>query len=262
MHIHLSQPFHLDHTLNSGQVFRWHETTDGWEGIVNGNYIQISCNSSLSSNCSEEFVRHYFRLDDDLDYILSSVDRDSHIHRAITALHGLRIIRQDPWECLISFILSSFNNVPRIKLMVEALSREFGEPFDHGYAFPTPESLSRASLPQLRRCGLGYRDKYVLETARIIHSEYDLSELKSLPYEEARELLMKLPGVGSKVADCVLLFSLDKLESFPCDTNIQKCMTTYYGVVKDFNQFGREYFGEYAGYANHYLFHYYRSKVI
>lgn len=257
-HIQLSQPLHIDHTLDSGQVFRWHKNGHVWEGIVNKELIRISQNGSICCNCDEQFLYTYFRLDDNLDSILSSIDKDEHIHKAITAVYGLRVIRQDPWECLISFICSSFNNVPRIKLIVENLSREFGKKFQHGYAFPTPKALARASLKQLRKCGLGYRDKYISETAQIVVSGLDLQALKLLQYEEAKEILLELPGVGQKVADCVCLFSLDKLEAFPCDVNIQKCINHFYGPCTNISIFGQQYFGAYAGYANHYLFHYYR----
>lgn len=256
--IHLSQPLDLDHTLDSGQVFRWHKNGHIWEGVVNEEFLRISQNDVISCNCGKQFLSTYFRLDDDLNKILSSIDRDEHIHKAITALYGLRLIRQDPWECLISFVCSSFNNVPRIKLIVENLCREFGKRLQNWYAFPTAEVLAEAPLKQLRRCGLGYRDRYILETAQIVASGLNLSALKDLSYEEAKETLLELPGVGQKVADCVCLFSLDKLEAFPCDINIQKCVNRFYGPCTRISAFGQSYFGEYAGYANHYLFHYYR----
>jgi N-glycosylase/DNA lyase len=256
--IHIDEPFHLDHTLGSGQVFRWRNPGNVWEGIVQGEFIRISQDTCISCSCDEDFLTTYFRLDDDLDKILSFIDKDKYIHEAITALYGMRLVRQPPWECLISFICSSFNNVPRIKLIVENLSRKFGTRILHGYAFPTAEALASASLKTLRKCGLGYRDKYILETARIVASGLDLERLRTKPYEEAKDILLELPGVGHKVADCVCLFSLDKLEAFPCDVNIQNCITRYYGPCSNIRVFGQQYFGKYAGYANHYLFHYHR----
>ena len=256
--IEVRQPFHLEYSLDSGQVFRWRKNGKVWEGIVRGEFIRIFQNKDIHCTCDEEFLQQYFRLNDDLDRILSSIDKDIYIHKALTALYGMRLIRQDPWECLISFICSSFNNVPRIKSIIEDLCRVFGKKFEYGYRFPTPESLAQASLKQLRKCGLGYRDRYILETAQRVMSGLDLESLKYKSYEEAKEVLMELPGVGHKVADCVLLFSLEKLEAFPCDTNIQKCVNELYGPCSRVSAFGQEYFGEYAGYANHYLFHYYR----
>lgn len=255
--IPLFVPFHLDHTLDSGQVFRWHKTGHIWKGIVNNTLIQISQDDSIHCTCDKQFLYHYFRLDDDLDAILSFIDKDEHIHKAITAVYGLRLVRQDPWECLISFICSSFNNVPRIKLIIEQLCQTFGEKRDYGYAFPPPAVLADASLTQLRQCGLGYRDKYVQKTAQIVNDGFDLAELKGISYQKAKKALIELPGVGPKVADCVLLFSLDTLEAFPCDVNIQQCINHFYGLC-DIHSFGQSYFGDYAGYANHYLFHYHR----
>jgi N-glycosylase/DNA lyase len=143
-------------------------------------------------------------------------------------------------------------------LIVENLCREFGTQFQNGYTFPAPEALARASLKQLRKCGLGYRDTYILKTAQAVASGLDIAQLRYLSYDKAKEILLELPGVGQKVADCVLLFSLDKLEAFPCDVNIQKCINHFYGPCTDIRLFGQQYFGAYAGYANHYLFHYHR----
>lgn len=258
MDIAIKQPFHVDHTLHSGQVFRWSKSGNTWEGIVNKKRIKISQNGSIKCNCSKKFLIDYFRLDDDLNVILSKIDKDPHIHQIIKTIYGLRLVRQDPWECLISFICSSFNNVPRIKQIIEKLCITFGEKIAHGYTFPAPDVLARASLSQLRACGLGYRDTYVQKTAHIVNNGLDLQQLKCMPYKSAKKILMELPGVGHKVADCVLLFSLEKLEAFPSDVNIKNCVTTLYGSCGDVRKFGKSYFKEYAGYANHYLFHYHR----
>lgn len=261
MHIMVPVPFHLDHTLTSGQVFRWKKKGEHWEGIVNGKKISLSQkNTVIEGNCDREFLFSYFRLDDNLDEILSSIDKDEKIHHIIFNLWGLRIIRQDPWECLISFIISAFNNVPRIKHIIENLCKTYGNPFNHGYTFPSPHSLATASLEQLRACGLGYRDKFVLKTAQIIDSGFPLQSLASMSYKDAKKVLLGLPGVGHKVADCVLLFSLEKLEAFPCDVNIQTCIRHLYPECSNINTFGIEYFGAYAGYANHYLYHSQRLK--
>jgi N-glycosylase/DNA lyase len=256
MFITLSEPFHLDHTLDSGQVFRWRKLGDHWEGVVNGSLISLTQkNKTLECNCDEEVINSYFRFDDHLDDILTSIDKDENMHGIITSLRGLRIIRQDPWECLISFICSAFNNIPRIKHIIENLCTTFGTSFTHGFTFPSPHSLATASLKELRECGLGYRDRFVLKTAQIIDSGFSLQSLKSLPYAEARSALMRLPGVGHKVADCVLLFSLDKLEAFPCDVNIKRCINRLYPDCSDINFLAHHYFGPYAGYANHYLYY-------
>jgi N-glycosylase/DNA lyase len=258
MLMNLSEPFHLDHTLDSGQVFRWRKVEDHWEGVVNGTLISLTQeNSTLKCNCDEAFISSYFRFDDNLDSILDSIDKDEKMHHIITSLRGLRIIRQDPWECLISFICSAFNNIPRIKKIIEHLCMTYGKPLAHGFAFPSPRSLATASLKDLRECGVGYRDAYILKTARIIDAGFSLHSLKSLSYVQAKAALMKLPGVGHKVAECVLLFSLDKLEAFPCDVNIQKCISRLYPACSDITLL-QHYFGPYAGYANHYLYHFQR----
>ncbi|MBU7015423.1 MAG: DNA-3-methyladenine glycosylase 2 family protein [Theionarchaea archaeon] len=260
--VHLSQPLNLHHTLNSGQVFRWQNLNGTWEGIVRGEFIRLFENEGTHCTCDENFLTWYFRLDDDLDLIISAIDKDRHMHKAITALYGLRLIRQDPWECLISFICSSFNNVPRIRQIVETLCRTFGRPLPshRGYEFPSPEALADAPLDVLRTCGLGYRDVYVQKTAQAVADGFALHDLRTMPYQEAKKALLQLPGVGQKVADCVLLFSLDNLEAFPCDTHIKACITQLYSPSVDAGTFGRQYFGPYAGYANHYLFHYHRSN--
>lgn len=256
MDITVSVPFHLDHTLDSGQVFRWKKMESHWEGIVKGKKICISqYGETIHCNCTQEHVTSYFRLNDDLDHILASIDKDEKIHPILTALRGLRIIRQDPWECLISFICSAFNNIPRIKGIIENLCEHFGTPFDEGYMFPSAHTLAHASLKELRQCGVGYRDRYVLQTARVVDSGFSLHSLKHLPYPQAKKALLELPGVGHKVADCVLLFSLEKLEAFPCDVNILTCMKRLYPDCSDINHFGPHYFGPFAGYANHYLYH-------
>lgn len=261
MRIRLSVPFHLDHTLNSGQVFRWKKVGDRWEGIVTGKKISLfQKNAVVECDCDRNFLFSYFRLDDNLDEILSSLDKDEIIHPILMDLWGLRIIRQDPWECLISFIISAFNNVPRIKHIIETLSKTYGDPSGSEFTFPSPHSLATASLGQLRACGLGYRDKFVQTTAQIIDSGFPLQSLSSMNYRDAKKSLLRFPGVGHKVADCVLLFSLEKLEAFPCDVNIKTCIRHLYPHCSDINTFGRDYFGAYAGYANHYLYHYQRLK--
>jgi N-glycosylase/DNA lyase len=198
---------------------------------------------------------------------------------------GLRIVRQVPWECLISFICATYKNIAAIELMLRKLSVKFGETrvFDgHDfYLFPTVEKLASESEKGLQECGLGYRAKYVKETAKKIHDEnINLNGLKALPYLEARKLLVDLPGVGLKVADCVLLFSLEKMEAFPVDVWVKRVILNHYqnhfpeptvikllshdsltnGEYQKLNAFGRSYFGQYAGYAQEYLYHFERTQ--
>lgn len=236
-------------------------------------------------NVDAAFVKNYFGLDEDLSKILVEIGKDEHVKVAAETFKGLRIIRQDPWECLISYICATYKSIPAIKQMIFKLSSQFGgkavfEGQDF-HAFPTPAALANASIEKLKNCGLGYRARYVLETARKIDDEaVNLEKLKRANYEEARCRLLELSGVGLKVADCILLFSLDKKESFPVDVWIKRAIMRHYAdhFPKEFiekisaersptnqeyerlNLFGRQYFGRYAGYAQEYLYHYERTR--
>ena len=200
---------------------------------------------------------------------------------ALSQLQGLRLIRQDPWECLISFICATFANIPRIKGMIRRLCRAFGQEISNDdqtfYRFPSPRQLASASINQLLACNLGYRARYVKSAAAyVLQGRICLENLQSRPYHEAKQELLRIQGVGHKVADCVLLFSLDKLEAFPVDRWIHRALRTYYRKYltsmplnqrsllprhyKELSAFGRSYFGEYAGYAQEYLYAHYSTS--
>jgi len=278
-------PFDLDHTLRCGQSFRWEKLGDWWYGVVEGKVVKVRqvglklLFQTFPERTEADFVENYFRLDDDLPHILSEINRDEHIGRAIQLFHGLRITRQDPWECLISYICATNKNIPAIKNMVLNLSKRFGrkiifEKRDF-YTFPRSSNLADADIKQVKACKLGFRAERVLETSRIVHNkELDLESLKKMDYRRAKLELLSLPGVGQKVADCVLLFSLDKLEAFPVDVWVKHAVVECYSnhfeeaFIKKISHrtsltsseyakissFGRTYFGEYAGYAQEYLF--------
>lgn len=276
-------PFNLEYTLQCGQSFRWTKRDGWWYGVIGKKVVklkQVSAGLRLEGT-DEKTIRTYLRLDDDLPRILSMLSKDKYMRKVIRKLYGLRLLRQDPWECLISFMCAINTNVPAIKRMIFNLSRRFGEKiaFDRNtfYTFPNPYALANADVTELKRCKLGFRAEHVLETARLISAgEFDLEALRQMNYENAKDRLMALPGVGPKVADCVLLFSLDKLEAFPVDVWIKRIILTHYSscfenqfvqrVLKKkslmlaeydkINSFGREYFGEYAGYAQQYLYAY------
>ena len=218
----LDVAFDLDFSLCCGQVFRWKKIGEWWYGVVGENVFKIrQCGAELEfDGVSGEFVQRYFGLNDDLQQISRCIGRDDYVRQALRRFEGLRIVRQLPWECLISFICATYKSIAAIELMLSKLSRKFGEKktFDglDFYTFPTAGKLALASENGLRECGLGYRAKYVQATAKKIYEEkIELESLKSLPYLEAREKLIEFPGVGLKVADCVLLFSLEKIGSFP-----------------------------------------------
>ncbi|KON31907.1 hypothetical protein AC478_01810 [miscellaneous Crenarchaeota group-1 archaeon SG8-32-3] len=281
-------PLNLDVTLCCGQVFRWDKKRDWWYGVVGGKAIKVrQVNAELDfANADMKFVENYFALDDDLQKISCAVGRDEHIRKALQELWGLRIIRQDPWECLISYICATYKNIPAIKHMLMHLSRRFGEKtiLDDMelFTFPTPEKLANASTKDLLECGLGYRAKYVQETSkRIFESDFELESLRQVSYMRAKKQLCNFAGVGLKVADCVLLFSLGKTEAFPVDRWVERVILNHYATklprelaqklarrkglsnadYTKLNVFGREYFGEYAGYAQEYLYHYERVKT-
>jgi len=228
----------------------------------------------------------YFRLDDNLLSIYSKIMKDENVRAAIKRFHGLRLMRQEPWECLISFICAQNKNIPAIKQMISNLCKRFGHTIKFGgedfKLFPKPQALAQARLFELRLCKLGYRAENISKTAKLVNnSDLDLDALKTMSYERAKEELLTLPGVGQKVADCVLLFSLDKLEAFPIDVWMKRIILQYYSKHFDIEfvekmktkkglspreyqtvfAFGRKYFGEYVGYAQEYLYHYYRCRA-
>lgn len=282
----LDVSFDLDFTLCCGQVFRWTKKDDWWFGVVKDRVVKIrQVGSKLEfENTSEDFVRKYFGLDDDLEKIADSIGKDDYIRKALKQFKGLRIIRQDPWECLISFTCATYKSIAAIKHMLNNIAKKYGEKvvFDglEFYTFPTIEKLAIASENSLQECGLGYRAKYIHNLSRKIRDEkINLEVLKSMPYMEAKKYLVTFPGVGFKVADCVMLFSLEKLEAFPVDVWVKRVMLRRYShcfsdvYVKKLSShgslsnseyeklslFAREYFGAFAGYAQEYLYHYERT---
>ena len=280
-------PFNLDVTLCCGQVFRWDRKGDWWYGVVGDRVFKIhQTNTELEfETADEKFVKYYFGLDDDLRKIRDRIGRDGNIKTALRKFWGLRIIRQDPWECLMSYICATYKSIAAIKQMLLKLAKEFGEKitldgYDF-YTFPTPEKLAKTTESGLAACGLGYRAKYILETSKKIYkSDFDLERLRKMPYQQAKKELLGLSGIGLKVADCVLLFSLGKLDAFPVDVWIKRALLRYYAehfpnafiekmanqeslsnsAYERLNEFGRNYFGEYAGYAQEYLYHYERMQ--
>ena len=280
-------PFDLGFTLCCGQAFRWDKRGEWWCGVVGEHVFKIRQIGNVLEfeNIDARFVRNYFGLDDDLLNILSQIRKDMHTMQAIEAFKGLRILRQDPWECLISYICATYKNISAIKQMLSNLSKKFGDKihldgYDF-YTFPTPERLAKATAEELAKCCLGYRAKYVSETAKAVYENgFEFEGLRGIAYEKAKEELLNFSGVGLKVADCVLLFSLGKLKAFPVDVWIKRVILKYYesyfpnefirkisgkksltiSEYKKLNLFGRRYFGDYAGYAQEYLYHYERTK--
>jgi N-glycosylase/DNA lyase len=287
----VTTPFNLERTLCCGQVFRWEKIGGWWYGVTSGKVVKVrQTRNGLAfqgfPQIDVDFIKRYFRLDDDLLRIFSRINKDKHIDEAIMAFRGLRLIRQEPWECLISYMCATYKNIPAIQKMILNLSRRFGEKITADrhdfYTFPRPIALAEADLEDVGLCGLGFRMKRVLEVSRRIAQEkFDLKALRKMDYATAKRELLALQGVGPKVADCVLLFSLDKLEAFPVDVWMKRIILKFYrdhfesgfirrvlgktpltrGQYEKVNSFGRKYFGKYAGYAQEYLFHFGRQQL-
>jgi N-glycosylase/DNA lyase len=222
-------PVWLDVTLWWGQAFRWDKKGDWWYGVVGDRVFKVrQVGENLEyRNADAKFVEHYFGLDDDLQKIAGNINKDTHIDKALKAYWGLRLIRQTPLECLLSYICATYKSIAAIKHMLNNMAQKFGEKISLDgsdlYTFPECKKLAVASLQDLVACGLGYRAKYISETSKCIcQSSFDLEGLRKLPYSEAKRALMAFPGVGAKVADCVLLFSLGKTEAFPVDVWVKR----------------------------------------
>ncbi len=207
-----------------------------------------------------EFLTSFFALDEPYPHILAEINKDSFIDEAIRKYRGMRIVRQDAWECLISFLCSSAANIPKIKINIETLSQFFGKRIRafgfEGFAFPNPGKLD--DYEKIVQAKTGFRAKYIKAVNDLV-DEALLTSLKKMPYLEAKRALKSLPGVGDKIADCVLLFSLNFTEAFPVDTWIKKILRKWYFNNEDvpeqqLQDFGIRYFGKYAGYAQQFLY--------
>jgi N-glycosylase/DNA lyase len=265
--------FNLNYTLDCGQVFRWEWDGDWWTGVVGDHVIRLSQENGeilVDSKLPPEFFSHYFRLDDNLPLIYESINKDLLINRAIRKYRGLRLIRQDPWECLISYMLATASSIPTIQKRILLLSQFFGQELEEGYfSFPDPETLADADLSMLDKCKLGFRTERIKTAAEEVCSgNLDLNVLYRLEYRYARDRLMRLRGIGEKVSDCVLLFAFEKMEAFPVDTHIRQIIQHYHiddsffencTNLSRMGEWGREYFGHYCGYAQQYLF--YQKRV-
>jgi N-glycosylase/DNA lyase len=252
----------LDHTLGCGQVFRWRKENGEWRGVVDGRLITLRQEGRLitAAGMSDERLARYFRQDDDLEAIYHELEWDEHLSSCFRRYRGLRLIRQDPWECMASYVLATNANIPRIQGMIERVCRTFGTEMDGFYAFPTPGQL----LDRCERadgCGLGYRSRRFIELARLAYrEEIDFPGLMSMDYQDCVRELIELPGIGPKVADCVSVFSLEHLDAFPVDVRIRKAMAELYrmeGSYRTVNRLSRERFGRWAGYAQEYIYYAY-----
>jgi N-glycosylase/DNA lyase len=340
--------YNLTATLASGQVFRWHQGKDAWEGVLQGRWVRLIFTVSDRNQGSPSpltrpaatlsphrmrgegspvrppapvtlslrvargegrvrgdatthnrpdmpppsgtiplegyieaqtavlvsdwgWLREFLQLDADFQQVLATFPDDEPMRRAVAACRGLRLLRQDPWECLISFICSSTKQIVQIQEIIRLLCQRFGEPVavpaghEPAFAFPTPERLAGAGETDLRACKAGFRAPYILAAARAItEGRLHLQSLASLTCVEARTQLMQLHGVGRKIADCVLLFAYGFQDAFPVDVWVEKALQRFYFPKRRVGQkrlrrFSETHFGPFSGYAQQYLFHYART---
>lgn len=270
--------YDLAGTLTSGQAFRWRKIDGSWIGVIGSHWVRLRENeTSIFAECAEpvadwKWLVEYLQLDLDLSQVLKEFPNDEPMLAAVSACRGLRLLRQEPWECLASFILSSTKQIVQIQQIIAMLCERFGDlvpsdpTFAPAYAFPSPARLAKCAEAELRGCKMGFRAPYLLETAKLLATgQFDLTRLRELPVEAAREELMKLPGVGRKIADCVLLFAYGFQSAFPVDVWVMKALRQLYFPkrkvkMQRLHRFAAEHFGIYSGYAQQYLFHYMRTK--
>lgn len=271
--------FGLDHIFDCGQCFRWEKNNDGsYTGVAFEKIVTIDYDSETETlviyNCCEDDFHNIWRNYLDLDRNYSEIkeilmQRDSVIADAISYGQGIRILNQEKWETLLSFIISQNNNIPRIKKNINSLAELMGKPLGEYngkeyFALPSPEVLAAAEVEDLAPCRLGYRAKYLIETAKKVRDE-GIGSLERLgccdvSAAETLDALRQYCGVGPKVANCISLFSMGKIDSFPIDTWVKKVMNQLYGIdennMKEMASFAAETFGEYGGIAQQYLFYY------
>ncbi|HJJ23499.1 MAG TPA: DNA repair protein [Nitrosopumilus sp.] len=260
----------VENSINSGQVFLWKKNGECWDGVNGQDVLRVDKNGIINSY--QNLNTDFFRENDNLDKIIKSISKDKTVKIAVKKYQGLRILRQDPFQCLISFIVSSNSNIQKIKYSLENISKKFGIKIklqnQEFFLFPNPEKLAKASINEIKNCGVGYRAKFIKEAAKMtLLKKIDFEYLKKCNYQDAKEEICKVPGVGNKVADCIMLFSLNKLEAFPLDRWMIRILEKYYSekfqiktktiTEKQYNILHEKivnHFGPYAGYAQQFLF--------
>ncbi|SNS83884.1 N-glycosylase/DNA lyase [Anaerovirgula multivorans] len=272
--------FEPQHIFECGQCFRWDKEEDGsFTGIAYNKVVnvkKIGADVVFRNTAKEDFINiwtKYFDLGTDYSHIKDRISQnDKVMQQAVAFGRGIRILKQEPWETLISFIISSNNNIPRIKRSIELLAEGYGEYLGEfygkkRYGFPSAEILSNLSIEELKACNTGYRASYIKNTASmVVEAPTALEELKGLEIEACQQKLLGYQGVGPKVAHCILFFCMEKMEAFPVDIWVKRVMEHLYFhkeiPPKVIQQFASEKFGEYAGFAQQYLFYYARESAI
>ena len=271
--------FNLKYTLECGQCFRWTREDEYYIGIIKDRVIKIRQQDNylyIISNEEEkleESVKEYFELSKDYESIEKRISKvDEYVKKAVSNTSGLRHLKQDLFETIISYIISANNNIPRISKSVNEISKRYGKKIIFNekeyYLFPTPEELKNVTIEEYRECGVGFRDKYIFNTVKEINEgKFNLSELKDLSTELLREKLLSLMGIGPKVADCILLFSCGRQEVFPVDVWVERVMKKLYFKEanvskKEILKYSIENFGSDAGIIQQHLFYNIRENLI
>lgn len=279
MELVVDHPLDLEASLLGGQAHRWRlegtEEESWFSGMVRGNFIRLR---QVGTHCIEfrtapwpeascvPTLQRYFRLDDNLPQIQEEISHDWRVAAMVAKYPGLRVLRQEPWECLVAYICSANSNIQRIHQVMENIAQAFGSPVELDgqvrHSFPTPVQLVEAGEMELRRLGLGFRAPYVdLATREVVEGSLDLNALVRLPYFPAKERLMECHGIGSKIADCIAVFSLEKLDAFPIDVWVRRALGEWYfpgektPPDRELLAWAQGHFGQYAGYAQQYMFH-------
>ncbi|HUC86602.1 MAG TPA: DNA glycosylase [Candidatus Acidoferrales bacterium] len=279
--------YDLAATLNSGQVFRWRPIGNSWHGVVGRHHVFLTqtpagIHATAAGQVENwDWLCRFLQTEVDLPAVLKTFPDDEPMRQAIAACRGLRLLRQDPWECLASFILSSTKQIVQIRQIVSHLCARFGEPcagakrlpnggskgpLPAAHVFPSATAIATATEAELRDCKMGFRAPSLLAAARqIADGAFDLEKIGGLDYAAARAELMKLRGVGGKIADCVLLFAYGFDGAFPVVVWVERALQELYFTrrhanAKRLRQFAAAHFGPHAGFAQQYLFHYMRTR--
>ncbi|MTI66778.1 MAG: 8-oxoguanine DNA glycosylase [Firmicutes bacterium] len=268
-----------EHIFECGQCFRWEKNEDGSYTLVaykkvinvlkNGNDLYIR-NTNMKD--FKEIWYNYFDLDTDYEEIKRKLSNDKVLKEAIKFGEGIRILNQDEWEILISFIISANNRIPMIKRAIEKLSKEYGEFIENFegkdyYTFPKAKDLYNLTIEDVKKCSTGFRAKYIVKAAKIVYNkEINPYNIKNLQTDKARKDLMKFSGVGPKVSDCIMLFSMNKRDAFPIDVWVKRIMEYFYlendEKLKNIQKYAQNKFMDLAGFAQQYLFYYARELGI
>lgn len=259
----------LEKTFDCGQCFRWQKDEDGvFYGVASNNAAKAYYNTpeTISLECSNSdisFWDNYLNFSYDYTEVQNQLSNDEKLRPCIKSGKGIRILRQDLWETIVSFIISANNNIPRIKKIISKLCELYGEKIEFDgktfFGFPSPETLSKLELSDLSAIRAGFRDKYILDAAKkVVSKEVNLEQLPTLETNAAKTELMKIKGVGTKVADCILLFSLGRYDVFPLDVWTKRILSGLYGIEeKAMPDFVKKTYGNNAGIAQQYLYYYY-----